>query len=240
MKPTRLAIAAAIAAALSAAAQAQTTPPPAPTTETKSSETRYVQRIDARFQSFAGSSANLESLALGLRRGTEVTLAGSGETATFAPPTRPMGYGNVTRALDLASRQLAAAGIADPSPLEIKASLMGGTVNAPTGDVTLDGVLQLRSEGMGWGRIAHTIGVHPGLGSGKSTPAPAAGVSGITTASGAQVAHPGAGKASSTGLARGKGHGGAITTAAGATPSSGATASGASKGQGIGHARGKN
>jgi hypothetical protein len=39
---------------------------------------------------------------------------------------------------------------------------MGGTVTNARGETTsMDGVLALRSEGMGWGQVAHTIGVHP-------------------------------------------------------------------------------
>ena len=39
---------------------------------------------------------------------------------------------------------------------------MGGTVtNAQGQSSEMAGVLQLRSQGMGWGNIAHTVGVHP-------------------------------------------------------------------------------
>ena len=184
MKPARYILAIALAAAFGAAS-AQTS---------SDADARYVKRIDARFAMFAGSPGNLENLALGLRHGTSIALSGSGETATLLPPTRPMGYGNVTRSLDLASRQLAAVGITEPTPLEISAALNGGTVTTPGGDVTLKGVLQLRSEGMGWGQIAHAIGVHPGMGSAKGLPVSVpAGSSGITTAAGGSVSRPGAG-----------------------------------------------
>jgi hypothetical protein len=128
-------------------------------------DARYVRRIDGRFAAFAGSSANLERLAVGLRHGKQIKLTGSGESATVLPPTRPMGYGSVTRALDLAARQLAVIGITEPTPREIGAALNGGSVRTAAGEVTLEGVLQLRSEGIGWGQIAHTIGVNPGPGS---------------------------------------------------------------------------
>ena len=128
-----------------------------------SADARYVERIGDRYTGFAGSSANLESLATGLRHGSSVTLTQGPTSVDFVPPTRPMGYGNVTRALDLASRQLAAAGITNPTPEQLRAAMMGGTISTPKGDVTLQGVLQLRSQGMGWGQIAHTVGVHPGL-----------------------------------------------------------------------------
>jgi hypothetical protein len=73
-----------------------------------------------------------------------------------------MGKGEVDRALTLANRDLASAGITDPTPQQTEAALMGGTVTNAQGQSTeLAGVLQLRNQGMGWGRIAHTIGVHP-------------------------------------------------------------------------------
>lgn len=128
-----------------------------------SADSRYVQRIGDRYAGFAGSSANLENLAGGLRHGSSVTLTGGPNSVAFTPPTRPMGYGNVTRALDLSNRQLIAAGITSPTPEQVRAAMMGGTVAGPNGNETLPGVLQLRSQGMGWGKIAHTIGVHPGL-----------------------------------------------------------------------------
>ncbi|HEV8096549.1 MAG TPA: hypothetical protein VGP71_12525 [Burkholderiales bacterium] len=145
-----------LAALCGAAAHAQTLP-------AGSADSRYIQRIGDQYVSFAGSSANLESLAAGLRHGSSVTLTEGTTSIAFLPPTRPMGYGNVTRALDLARRQLSAAGIANPTPEQLRAAMMGGTVSTANGDVTLQGVLRLRSQGMGWGQIAHVIGVHPGL-----------------------------------------------------------------------------
>ncbi|HET9403821.1 MAG TPA: hypothetical protein VFO57_04505 [Burkholderiales bacterium] len=73
-----------------------------------------------------------------------------------------MGNGEVERAMTLASRDLAAAGIDNPTPQQTEAALMGGTVTNAQGQSTdMQGVLQLRSQGMGWGQIANTIGVHP-------------------------------------------------------------------------------
>ena len=231
MKPLRSLLAVLLATAFGAA-QAQ-----APA----DADARYVKRIDARYSSFAGSTANLESLAAGLRQGTQIRLTGSGETALVQPPTRPMGYGNITRTLDLSSRQLAALGITDPTPQEISAALNGGTVHTATGDVTLQGVLQLRSDGMGWGQIAHAIGVHPGMGSAKlapapvSAPAPAASASGITTAAGHAVVRPGPGAGQGPKSASAANRGGSVTSAAG-----GGAAPGLAKGSGNanGHAKG--
>jgi len=186
----------------------------------------YLRRTETRFGGFTGSTENTNSLASGLRTGGEVTLTGSGETATFTPPTKPMGYGNVTRAMDLAQRDLAAAGISNPTPTEIKIAMMGGTITRTEGTTTttttFDGVLKLRSEGMGWGQIAHSIGVHPGMG--KAAPAPvtsptgaattnvttASSRSGIVTAAGASAAVHGNGSGRALGLSSAKGQGNAF------------------------------
>lgn len=152
MKPLRLSfLTALLATVCGATAHAQSTPATA--------DARYVTRVGDRYIGFAGSSANLESLAAGLRRGSSVTLTEGSTRVEFVPPTRPMGYGNITRALDLASRQLSAAGITSPTPDDVRAALIGGT----NGNVTLQGVLRLRSQGMGWGQIAHALGLHAGL-----------------------------------------------------------------------------
>src|SRR5262245_58686538 len=107
---------AAIATVLAGGAFAQTTSEPAPPPPVvvaaepapvlSKSDRSYVQRVEPRFGTFAGSSENLERLAAGLRRGEDFTLSGSGEKVTIDTPTKPMGYGNITRALDLANRQL--------------------------------------------------------------------------------------------------------------------------------------
>lgn len=217
----------------------------------------YLKRADTRFGGFTGSAENTESLASGLRTGSEVTLTGNGETATFTPPTKPMGYGNVTRAMDLAQRDLAAAGITDPTPTEIQIAMMGGTITRTDGTTstttTFDGVLTLRSQGMGWGQIAHTIGVHPGMGK-AAAPVPAAtstssavpangaastGVttagsrSGIVTAAGGSPTIHGNGRA--LGLSAG-GNSGATTTAAGARAAAGSAST--AKGHGNAFGRG--
>jgi len=173
---------------LAGTALAQTVVAPAPDADANAT---FLKRSESRFGGFAGSNSNADSLANGLRSGTPITLKGSGETTTFTPPTRPMGQGNVTRALDLAQRQLAAGGITDPTPNEIRIALMGGSISGPDGTTRYPGVLQLRSEGMGWGQIAHTIGVHPGMGKASTVPAPVSAPgakSGIVTAIGTQPA----------------------------------------------------
>ena len=191
-------------------------------------------KIENRFETFSGSPDNSHSLVTGLRTGGEITLVGSGETVTFDSPTKPMGYGNITRALDLAQRQLAAGGIKDPTPTELQAALTGGTITGPNGTVTYQGVLQMRADGMGWGQIAHAIGVHPGMGKGvvaktapvsaPSTPtsATAHGSSGIVTAGGGSpFSH-----ANASGRALGRSSTPASTTSASAGSASAAGSAG--------------
>jgi len=217
----------------------------------------YIKRTAPRFESFAGSSDNYASLATGLRTGSVITLTGNGEKVAFNSPTKPMGYGNVTRSLDLAQRQLAAQGITNPTPTQLQTAMMGGTIRNANGTVTTyDGVLKLRADGMGWGKIAQTVNVHPGMG--KSAAAvPASSRSGITTAAGGSVAatgkavgkpdSPGAqgrqistaagGNASPHGSGRGLGHSGGVSTAAGASAGGGGNAGGGGQGNAFG--RGK-
>lgn len=198
MKRVRLSFLTTLFAALcGATAHAQAAP-------TGSADARYVQRIGDRYVGFAGSSANLESLAGGLRHGSSVTLTQGATSVDFVPPTRPMGYGNVTRALDLANRQLVAAGITNPTPAQVRAAMVGGTVGTPKGDVTLPGVLHLRSQGMGWGQVAHAIGVHPGLrGSAASTHSPH---STLAASASSRRANPGIATGASGAFARGAGN----------------------------------
>jgi hypothetical protein len=215
----------------------------------------YLKRTDTRFSGFTGSPENTQSLATGLRDSKPVTLTDGVETVTFTPPTRPMGNGNVTRAMDLAQRDLAAAGFTDPTPAQIKIAMMGGDIVTTSGGTTtttsFQGVLQLRSEGMGWGQIAHTIGVHPGMGKSTSvsvpapTPHSAAGGSSASGAKSGIVTAAGGSSAAAGGNGRALGHTAktsSVTTAAGASAGAGAggvvTAKGGS-GQGNGNAFGR-
>lgn len=81
--------------------------------------------------------------------------------ATFTPPTGTMGYGNVNIAMDLAEQQLARTGLPKPyTPQQIQASFMGGTVSSCAGVKTvLQGILVLRADKAGWGRIASQLGL---------------------------------------------------------------------------------
>jgi hypothetical protein len=109
---------------------------------------------------FAGSKDNAESLVAGLRDGEPIKLeAKDGTTTTFEPATDKLGYGNVKIALALAKESLAEQGIHRPTPEQIEAALNGGTITLGSGkEVSLQGVLDMRAIGMGWGRIAQEHG----------------------------------------------------------------------------------
>lgn len=120
-------------------------------------------KIAADFEMFAGSKENSTALVTGLRSGSEITLTQEGEpSATFTPATKPMGYGNVSTSLALAKHQLALQGITEPTPEQLQTALNGGTITINGETVEYQGVLQMRADGMGWGRIAQQLGTKLG------------------------------------------------------------------------------
>lgn len=135
-----------------------------------STEPQAQARLVSEFSGFAGSDANARSLVAGLRHGGEITLTASaargqpGPAIRFVPPTRPMDYGNIRIALALAREQLAQLGIGRPTPAQIRTVLAGGGIASHTNGraatpFLVPGVLQMRAGGMGWAKIAGTMGV---------------------------------------------------------------------------------
>jgi hypothetical protein len=200
-------------------------------------------KISADFRTFAGSSANADALVGGLRSGSPITLTstnpqGTTSSTTFTAPTGKMGYGNVFISLSLAQQQLANAGITQPTAQQIQASLLGGTVTSGAGQtIKLSGVAQMRSDGMGWGQIANTLGfkLGPVVSGIKSANANVAAqpvsTAGGATAAGANAAHSRSGIVSGTG--QGNAYGRGIVSGTGAQ-----TAGSVSNGQGNAYGRG--
>jgi hypothetical protein len=214
-----------------------------------------VSRLASSFTPLAGSRDNAVSLVTALRTGTEVTLVtapagGTGDpvTTTFTPPTKPMGWGNVSHTLSLAQDSLARLGITHPTSEQLQAALLGGEVTSPDGAVTtLDGILTMRASGMGWGEIARASGTTMGsvvsatrgmqgrpiatapatTTASGSAPQPPKRVAGITTASGMAVSsggdRPSRGITTAAGgpSAQGRGPSKGITTASGSPPAQG-------------------
>ena len=138
-------------------------------------ETNVTGKISGTFNSFLGSDST--AVVTGLRNGTPITLttttpsgtpggAPSLTTTTITPPTGKMGFGNVFISLALAKQQLSQMGISQPTPAQLQAALTGGTITTGTGATAtttqLQGILTMRSEGMGWGQIAQTQGTKLG------------------------------------------------------------------------------
>ena len=162
-------------AGLSTAYAAITTDDPVPVlsgdTTLSSGQQKVATRFASPFATLAGSQENAIALATALRTGTAATLTYTtivdGKpvtiTETLTPPTKPMGWGNVSHALALAQYSLTQAGITQPTAAELQAALVGGKITTSDGKVVmLDGVLTQRASGMGWGQIARSEGTTMG------------------------------------------------------------------------------
>ena len=109
-------------------------------------------QLIGRYTELAGSKQNATSLVTGLRDGKEIRLSNGRTVETFTPPTGKMGYGNIDNALALAQESLADQGITKPTPAQLEAALMGDAT------LKLEGILQMRADGKGWGQIAQSLG----------------------------------------------------------------------------------
>jgi len=138
-------------------------------------ETNVTGKISGTFNSFLGPDST--AVVTGLRNGTPITLttttaaANTGSapivtTTVITPPTGKMGFGNVFTSLALAKQQLGQLGISQPTPEQLQAALTGGTITTGTGTTAtttqLQGILTMRSQGMGWGQIAQKLGTKLG------------------------------------------------------------------------------
>ena len=205
-------------------------------------ESNVIGKISGDFNSFLGSDAN--AVVTGLRNGTPITLTRTTttpvtttNTAVITPPTGQMGHGNVYISLALAKYQLNQMGITEPTPQQLQASLTGGTITQTTASGTtttnMQGILTMRSQHMGWGKIAQQLGTKlgPVVSSMKSANHSLASTStttsnngGVTNGSGQSTASSKSGVVSATGKtqgnagngqASGKGSGSGIVTASG-------------------------
>ena len=146
------------------AADPNATPQPAPAAPAENQKPP-VALVAEPFAALAGSNDNAIALANALRTGAPATLtapspdASRAQTTTFSPPTKPMGWGNVSYALELAQHALRIAGISSPSHADLVAALVGGRVVAVDGTPwNLVGVLRQRAAGMAWAVIARSYG----------------------------------------------------------------------------------
>ena len=125
-------------------------------------EVMSVARIALGFRALAGSDENAVALVASLREGVTATLAypTSGtdpepNMIDFDPPTAPMDWHDVRMALMLARDALTGVGVLRPTGEQLHAVLLGGEALVPGGRVVgFRGVLRMRADGDGWGRIA--------------------------------------------------------------------------------------
>ncbi len=140
-------------------------------------QTLVAGKIASNFTNLAGSEENALALVNALRTGgeakivTTTTVPGTGgapattttTNTAIDTPTGKMGWGNVKIALGLAQDVLLRAGITDPTAAQLQTALNGGTLTRADGTTfQTKGVLQLRADGMGWGKIAQAGGTKVG------------------------------------------------------------------------------
>lgn len=222
-----------------------------------------VSRISADFAEFLGSQDNADAAVAGLRSSDPFTYTDAdGKSVIIDPPTKPMGHGNTFLSLGLAQEQLTQQGIDQPTAAQFEAVMAGGTlVSNATGqpvETEMAGIMQMRSDGAGWGQIAHSMGVklghvvssiksghaHPGYVGGSGITSGAGDVDNAATVKG----HSKSGKGKSLGHGIVSGSGGEIPTGAGSNgkalghgivSGSGQSTIGGAAGSGNGHGKAK-
>ena len=227
-------------------------------------ETKVTDKLAAEFGSFIGADA--QAVVTGLRNGKPMALTTTTPpatpggtptttTTTITPPTGKMGFGNVFISLALAKQELSQLGIAQPTPQQLQAALTGGTITSGTGTTatttSLQGILTMRGENMGWGQIAQQLGfrlgsVVSGLKSanhGLATGAASASEGGIVSAAGQPAGSSESGLVTGSGRSvgrSGKGAAGRSEGGTGIVTGSGRPVGGAESGitTGRGHAYG--
>jgi hypothetical protein len=120
-------------------------------------------RLASSFVKLAGSRDNILALLYALHEGMAVHLVSPVDPGTdfmpeivvIEPPTGQMSWNDVKLSLMLARDALQAYDIVRPTLVQLHAVLLGGDIVTPAGPtVTLPGVLQMRADGIHWGRIA--------------------------------------------------------------------------------------
>jgi hypothetical protein len=126
-------------------------------------------------------------------------------TTTEALPTGKMGFGNVKISLALAQESLRQQNIMQPTSEQLHTALVGGQMVPGDSTTTTNGILQMRSEGMGWGQIAQKYDVKLGqLMSGKQPASTTTTSTTSTTTTSKGIATAG-GKSSTTVTGKGNG-----------------------------------
>lgn len=137
-------------------------------------------KLSNEFVEFLGSEEQAQRVVSGLRTGESFSLepqdatvdgvspplADTAQPAVIDPPTGTMGYGNVRLTLKLAEARLAEYGISQPTNEQLSAVLVGGDIDG----TVVEGILNERAAGAGWGEIAQRYDLKVGelMGKGKS------------------------------------------------------------------------
>ncbi|HYD57471.1 MAG TPA: hypothetical protein VEB41_11235 [Burkholderiales bacterium] len=108
-----------------------------------------VQRQVSGLAGTPGVNPTVQALLNGLTTGAPITLTGTSAngaplSATFRAPGGPMSAFEASQALQFANQLLASQGIVNPTPQQIQAALLGGTVAGAGGPVAVRGVLEGR------------------------------------------------------------------------------------------------
>lgn len=119
-------------------------------------------QIASGFANLAGTAEDVLALVHAVHEGVPVRLTSTAEAkpqdvpeiTLIEPPTGKMSWNDVKMALMLTRDALQRFGITRPTGEQLQAVLTGGELAADGKNVTLRGVLQMRAEGMNWGRIA--------------------------------------------------------------------------------------
>ncbi|WP_410497997.1 hypothetical protein [Chitinibacter sp. S2-10] len=115
----------------------------------KQSTSRVSTTLAGQYTTLAGSQENSTAIVGALRNGKSATIVGAdGTTATVNSTGKNMGWGGVNNTLALAQSSLQKAGITNPTATQLAAAI--------------NSVTSARSSGMGWGEIAHSLGLNLG------------------------------------------------------------------------------
>ena len=145
-------------------------------------------RLADSFSASAGSRVNALAVVEGLRSGKGATVEGVAVSGTG----KTTGYGNINIAMSLAQSQVA--------PAATSKDFLAA----------LDAVMDMRASGMGWGQIAHSLGVNLGqvMSASKSGQGNAKGASASKASGSATVADGGKAVGLASGGGNGNGNGG--------------------------------
>lgn len=119
-------------------------------------------RIAAGFAALAGGPENALALVASLREGVAVQLVYPAaipgalpQAIAIDPPTGPMEWSDVRMSLMLTRDALTGFGVLRPTAEQLLAALLGGHAAVPGARmVAFRGVLRMRADGFGWGRVA--------------------------------------------------------------------------------------